>query len=150
MSIFIKEIEQMNAMYKLPNFKPQSLTHEPGWGPRQSVFLEKFKSILKEEIDEIDLVLDHCRFAQPIDILTELADLLGDLVVYCHSEAVKYGIPLDQVLRIIMQSNFSKLPDNGVPIYDERGKFQKDPKNYWKPESRIKSMLAYRFDSQEK
>lgn len=53
----------------------------------------------------------------------------------------KFGIPLDETLEIIMQSNFSKMGADGKPIYDERGKLQKGP-NYWKPEPRIAAMLA--------
>jgi predicted HAD superfamily Cof-like phosphohydrolase len=70
-----------------------------------------------------------------------LADLLGDIQVYAASEMAKFGLPLDQVLAIIMQSNFSKLGADGKPIYDERGKVQKGP-DYWKPEPKIKEMLA--------
>jgi predicted HAD superfamily Cof-like phosphohydrolase len=50
-------------------------------------------------------------------------------------------LPLDQVLAIIMQSNFSKLGADGLPIYDERGKVMKGP-NYWKPEPKIQAMLG--------
>lgn len=53
----------------------------------------------------------------------------------------KFGIPLDETLEIIMQSNFSKMGADGKPIDDERGKLQKGP-NYWKPEPRIAAMLA--------
>jgi predicted HAD superfamily Cof-like phosphohydrolase len=72
-----------------------------------------------------------------------LADLLGDIQVYCASEMAKFGLPLDEVLAIIMRSNFSKLGADGKPIYDERGKVQKGP-NYWKwkPEPKIKELLS--------
>jgi predicted HAD superfamily Cof-like phosphohydrolase len=69
-----------------------------------------------------------------------LADLLGDIQVYCASEMRKFGLPQDDVLSIIMQSNFSKLGADGKPIYDERGKVQKGP-GYWKPEPKISAML---------
>ena len=69
-----------------------------------------------------------------------LADLLGDLQVYCASEMTKFGLPLDGVLDVIMQSNFSKLGADGKPIYDERGKVLKGP-NYWKPEPKIHQLL---------
>ena len=70
-----------------------------------------------------------------------IADLLGDVIVYCRSEALKYGIPLEEVLSIIMDSNESKLGADGKPIYDANGKFLKGP-NYWKPEPKIKELLA--------
>jgi len=65
---------------------------------------------------------------------------LGDIQVYCASEMAKFGLPLDQILGIIMQSNLSKLGADGQPIYDERGKVQKGP-GYWKPEPAILTLL---------
>jgi predicted HAD superfamily Cof-like phosphohydrolase len=61
-------------------------------------------------------------------------------MVYCRSEALKYGLPLEDVLNVIMDSNASKLGADGKPIYDENGKFLKGP-NYWKPEPKIKTLL---------
>ena len=74
-------------------------------------------------------------------LLDSVQDLLGDVIVYCRSEAMKYGIPLEAVLDLIMDSNESKLGADGKPIYDENGKFLKGP-NYWKPEPQIKQLLA--------
>lgn len=65
---------------------------------------------------------------------------LGDVIVYCRSEALKYGFPLEEVLDIIMDSNESKLDAEGNPIYDVNWKFLKGP-NYWKPEPRIRDLL---------
>ena len=78
--------------------------------------------------------------ADPADVLVAIADLLGDVIVYCRSEALKYGLPLEEVLDVIMDSNESKLGADGKPIYDGNGKFLKGP-NYWKPEPRIKALL---------
>ncbi|MNL77051.1 hypothetical protein D3C87_2031310 [compost metagenome] len=61
--------------------------------------------------------------------------------MYCRSEALKYGLPLEEVLDIIMDSNESKLGIDGKPIYDENGKFLKGP-NYWKPEPKIEALLS--------
>ena len=63
--------------------------------------------------------------------------------VYSTSEALRHGIQLGDALKIIMQSNFSKLNEDGEPIYDERGKVMKGP-NYWKPEPKIEEMLKKR------
>jgi hypothetical protein len=83
-----------------------------------------------------------------LDILTDIADLMGDFQVYCGSEMKKFGIPQDPVLVIIMDSNFSKMGADGKPIYDENGKLQKGP-GYWKPEPRITQLLAsYPSDGQ--
>jgi predicted HAD superfamily Cof-like phosphohydrolase len=103
--------------------------------------LQAFKSILSEEINEIDEIIEAAQKQAPaIEVLTMLADLLGDIQVYCASEMAKFGLPLDEVLAIIMQSNFSKLGADGKPIYDERGKVQKGP-DYWKPEPKIQACL---------
>ena len=75
-----------------------------------------------------------------VDIAVAVADLLGDIMVYCRSEALKYGLPLEDVLDLIMDSNESKLGADGKPIYDANGKFLKGP-NYWKPEPKIKALL---------
>ena len=56
-----------------------------------------------------------------------LADLLRRyLGVLCFGNGEIWP-SIDQVLVIIMQSNFSKLGADGKPIYDERGKVMKGP-----------------------
>lgn len=149
-----KDFEAMilyfNGMYKLPVAPYPMLEAEAAWQAarlgkpaltiRSAIaqrFDDFFRVILeneRKEHEEIDL------FAPHIDILTELADLLGDIIVYCASEMARYGIPQKEVLRIIMDSNFSKLDANGNPIYDENGKVSKGP-FYWKPEPQIKALL---------
>ena len=138
MSSFAEDIKKFNGIYKLPvSAKP---TLEIGVSVIER--LNAFKNILSEELDEIDEIIEAAENQAPaLDILTMLADLLGDIQVYCASEMAKFGLPLDQVLAIIMQSNFSKLGADGKPIYDARGKVQKGP-NYWKPEPEIKALLA--------
>lgn len=75
------------------------------------------------------------------DVLTDIADWLGDIPVYCRSEAMKYGLPLEEVLEVIMGSNFTKLPSDGVPVHDANGKFLKDMTNFVPPEPAIKTIL---------
>lgn len=131
---FNDRIKIMNEMYRLPiNESPTLLS---GAVDR----LTKFKKILMDEASEIDDILPIVEQKLDIDALVAIADVLGDIVVYCRSEAMKYGIPLEAVLDIIMDSNESKLDANGNPIYDENGKFLKGP-NYWKPEPMIKVLL---------
>ena len=138
MSAFSKDIEKFNGIYKLPvSVKP---TLDVGVPVAER--LRAFKNILNEEIDEIDEIITTVEEGAPLlEVLTMLADLLGDIQVYCASEMAKFGLPLDEVLAIIMRSNFSKLGADGKPIYDERGKVQKGP-NYWKPEPKIKELLS--------
>lgn len=132
---FAKRIAEMNAMYKLPAHQSPVLAADP------AERLRRFKLTLLDEINEIDQIVNAVEGqADPLDVLVAVADLLGDVIVYCRSEALKYGIPLEEVLAIIMDSNESKLGADGEPIYDQNGKFLKGP-NYWKPEPKIKELL---------
>jgi len=125
----------MNVMYRLPIEKIPTLPINT------ADRLTKFKATLLDEVNEIDEIISAAsNQAADIDVLVALADLLGDIVVYCRSEALKYGIPLEDVLQVIMDSNESKLDEDGNPIYDANGKFLKGP-NYWKPEPKIRETL---------
>lgn len=132
---FALRIAAMNAMYKLPANDHPVL-------PEDIVGrLTGFKATLMDEVHEIDQIVAMARQGSPrIDLLVAMADLLGDIIVYCRSEALKYGLPLEEVLDVIMDSNESKLGADGKPIYDTNGKFLKGP-NYWKPEPKIKALL---------
>jgi predicted HAD superfamily Cof-like phosphohydrolase len=136
---FAERIALMNAMYRLP------ANDEPTVPGDVADRLQKFKSILTEELSEIDeIVALSLNQDSEIDVAVAIADLLGDIIVYCRSEALKYGLPLENVLDIIMDSNESKLGADGNPIYDANGKFLKGPK-YWKPEEKIKKLLQTRI-----
>lgn len=139
---FYKDIEKFNKIYKLPlNEKPTLLEVKR---------VRNFQNILAEEVEEggdlaakyEQIVAEKGRLDanDKLAILTEMADWLGDIVVYCASEAKRWGIPMEKVLAVIMQSNFSKLDAEGNPIYDERGKVMKGP-DYWKPEPKIREIL---------
>ena len=128
----------MNAMYKLPASSQPSLPADV------ADRLVKFKTTLIDEVHEIDDIVQLAKNGgNAADIAVAIADLLGDIMVYCRSEALKYGLPLEEVLDIIMDSNESKLDANGNPIYDANGKFLKGP-GYWKPEPKIKALLEAR------
>ena len=138
-TVFFSDIKKFNEIYKLPlNKKPTLLGIER---------LKNFKLILQEEVDEVDEIIkkyeelgDNLIEEKKVELLAELSDWLGDMVVYIASECAKHGLNLNKTLEIIMQSNFSKLGEDGKPIYDERGKIMKGP-NYWKPELKISEML---------
>ena len=133
---FADRIRAMNAMYKLP------AASKPTVPADVADRLRKFKSTLMDEVHEIDEIAATAESgAAPLDLAVAIADLLGDVIVYCRSEALKYGIPLEEVLSIIMDSNESKLGADGKPIYDANGKFLKGP-SYWKPEPKIKKLLG--------
>ena len=139
---FFSKIKEFNAMYKVDNHdKPNLLNVER---------LENFKKILSEEINEVDEIISKYKEIlnnksalekeEKLELLTHISDWLGDIIVYTASEARRFGIDINEVLKIIMESNFSKLGADGKPIYDERGKIMKGP-NYWKPEPKIKEFL---------
>jgi len=135
---FVRRIAAMNAMYKLP------ANDRPTLPQNVQERLVKFKATLLDEVHEIDeIVTLASNGGTRIDIAVAVADLLGDIIVYCRSEALKYGLPLEEVLDIIMDSNESKLDANGHPIYDGNGKFLKGP-NYWKPEPKIRALVEAR------
>lgn len=132
---FAGRIWDMNKMYELPiNLIPTV--------PNDVILkLQNFKKTITGEVIEINEIIDAANDTAPnLIILTMLADLLGDITVFCRSEALKYGIPLEDVLSIIMDSNASKLGVDGEPLYNEEGKFLKGP-NYWKPERKIAELL---------
>lgn len=135
---FAARIAAMNAMYKLP------ANDRPTLPPDTAERLGKFKATLMDEVHEIDEIVVLAKSGgSPADVAVAIADVLGDIIVYCRSEALKYGLPLEEVLDVIMDSNESKLGADGNPIYDANGKFLKGP-NYWKPEPRIKALLQSR------
>jgi len=150
---FMQDIVRMNKMFELPVNKSIQLDKD------LATKLYKLHNTLTDEVDELlDItgVLDKATFSKEgslvdgsktviypqvtIDHYVSLADLLGDMIVYCASEAVKHGIPIDDVLRAIMASQWSKLGANGEVIKDSNGKFLKGP-NYKPPEDGIKLVL---------
>ena len=133
---FKSRIRLMNSMYKLP------IKELPFIGGDVAERLVKFKATLLDEVNEIDDIVSMSRRGEDdLEIMVAIADLLGDVIVYCRSEAMKYGLPLEEVLNVIMDSNESKLGSDGNPIYDLNGKFLKGP-NYWKPEPQIRALLG--------
>jgi len=137
---FFENIKKFNDMYKMEsNDTPKNL------GPQR---LSDFVNILTEEIEEHVEVAKLMTMADAAcghnviheDAMVQLADLLGDIIVYTASEMRRWGIPAEQVLDVIMQSNFSKLQDDGTAKFDGRGKLMKSA-NYWKPENKIKDIL---------
>lgn len=134
---FVEQIMQMNATYAQP------VEDVPRLRPDPAAKLRRFKEILQDELNEVDDIIRVLESdgAPSEVVLTSIADWLGDIIVYCTSEMVKYGLPPLAVLQIIMASNFSKLDENGQPIMDASGqKFEKGP-NYWKPEPMIEDLL---------
>src|ERR1044071_1128103 len=103
--------------------------------------IQESEEIVRKVIAGTHMVDGELVAYEEIDFLTDMADWLGDLIVYEASEMAKYGIPQKETLRKIMQSNFSKNQEDGTTLYDENGKVQKGP-HYFKPEPQIKAMLS--------
>lgn len=135
-----------NGMYKLPVAPYPSLNF---LGEHPVTRLQKFKETLQNELNEVEDIIakfSATHYVFPLSkeeeakLLADIADWLGDIQIYCASEMAKFGIPINETLRIIMQSNFSKLQADGTVKYDENGKVEKGP-GYWKPEPLLKDML---------
>lgn len=151
---FEDHIIDFNKMYGLPALESPGIPRLPVFTADGSTsvrdqldqYLEKVYSIFSEELNEVDAIRMAVRNPERsmIDVLTELADWLGDLQVYCASEMRKFGLPVNETLAIIMASNMSKLGEDGKPIYDDRGKVLKGP-GYWRPEPKIAAMLKERM-----
>ena len=140
---FDESIYKFNQMYKLPLPELPTTAAVGDVKARMKGFMKTLSDELSEGADIVDKLEAG---ATEQEILTELADWLVDIQIYCASEMAKYGIPLALTQNIVMQSNFSKLGADGKPIYDEHGKVLKGP-GYWHPEPRISEMLSnYRKD----
>lgn len=147
MSEFATKIEKFNRMYGMPVAAAPVPAGAPVQGQSQLDRLENFGKILGKELDELKEVIELFKAGgDHLAAMTALADLLGDLQVYCASEEAKWGLPHDTVLSIIMDSNFSKMGADGNPIYDDQGKLQKGP-DYWKPEPKIYAALSGRVQA---
>ena len=135
---FSDRVKAFNAMYGLP------VGSVPTTAPTVEETLhrlQQFQKMLSKELTE-GLDIYEAVFAGKIsqhEYLVMLADWLGDIQVYCASEMVRHGLPMDAILNIIMDSNASKLGADGKPIVIE-GKVQKGP-GYWKPEPKISALL---------
>lgn len=136
---FANAIAAFNSMYKMPSNEHDNVA-------ASAARLRQFKKMILDEVSEIDLILEKLDnpdssngYPQKLNFMTDLADLLGDIQVFCASEMKRFNIPIDATLRIIMDSNFSKLQADGTALFVD-GKLQKGP-NYWKPEPMIEEML---------
>ena len=156
-SDFVSDLTRFNGMYRMQiSASPTLRIGETGPYKR----LIDFKKILHAELNEIDEIIEHVgrlehgcndyvdgtgqtQLCSSLGALTQLADLLGDIQVFCGSEMLKFGIPQDEVLAIIMLSNFSKLFPDGAH-FDDDGKLVKGP-DYWKPEPQISKALQNRW-----
>lgn len=142
---FSAKLLKFNALYMLPTSTVPCIpwVGDANASARTKTIerLKAFKRTLQDELNEVDEIVRRVEAGDPpVEILTELADWLGDIQVYCASEMLKYGLDRDVILGIIMGSNMSKLGADGKPIINDDGKVMKGP-NYWKPEPMIKLFI---------
>ncbi len=127
-----EDVKKFNEMYGLEcNEKVTYLGEEQ---------FKNFQSIIQEEIEEGHEILELMQEWDGKEAMIAMADWLGDLIVYCSTQARQCGIDLGPVVKIIMESNFSKLGKDGKPIKDERGKIEKGP-FFEPPEAKISAFL---------
>ncbi len=137
MMSFVDRIKKMNETFKLEsNDVPTNLGLDR---------LRAFKRVVADEVEEFDSVttVQLASFEIPTvhPDMAEIADCLGDIVVYVFSEARRWGIPLLDVLHIIMDSQDSKLVDGKPLMAPDGSKFIKGP-NFVPPEKRIAELLS--------
>ena len=93
--------------------------------------------LIAEELMELNDAFDNA------DIV-EIADALTDIIYVAAQQAVKWGLPIDALLREVQRSNMSKLGADGLPIYREDGKVLKGP-NFSEPQ--ISTVLVAKLDA---
>lgn len=142
MSKFQEQIKSFNRMYNLPcNDSPRL----PEGYQAAAQRISDFMNILLEELEEGNELIDKLAVVTPLpEILSEIADWLCDIQIYCASEMRKFGLDNDACLATIMRSNFSKLDEDGNPIYDSRGKVLKGA-NYWPPEPLLREQITHQM-----
>lgn len=80
--------------------------------------------------------------------MVALADTLVDIMVYATSEMVRWGIPIEDCLNAVMESQVTKLDTNGQPVKSpDNAKFIKGP-YFQPPEPKIEEILQS-FTEQE-
>lgn len=137
MSNVFDTIKEFNQFYGLPCPAKPTLMEVGSVNQR----IVGFTKTMRDELDEGLEILDKLNAGAPdLEVLTDLSDWTMDLAVYALSEAVKFGIPTERVLEVIMESNFSKKQADGSVLKDEHGKVCKGPA-YWKPEPMISTIL---------
>lgn len=137
---FQSQIRSFNKMYKLECEESPKLPHGYQNAAKR---ISDFMDILQEELEEGTAIIDQLQNVAPIqEVLAQIADWLGDIQVYCASEMRKFGLDNDATLGIIMASNFSKLDEDGNPIYDSRGKVLKGT-NFFPPEPELRELIHY-------
>lgn len=136
MKTFLNRIAVMNDVFNLPS--------NPTPTDQGNTRINQIIKVLHDEVSELEEALYMKEGS--IERFIAIADCLGDLNVYIRSEALRWGLPHEEILDAIMDSQDSKLVD-GKPLMAEDGsKFIKGP-NYVAPEPRIQAILEKYIDA---
>ena len=89
--------------------------------------------LIKEEAAEFVEAAEEC-FADPENMhrREDLLKELSDVVFVCYQFAAAFNLDLDKAMRLVFESNMSKLDEQGNPIFRADGKVLKGP-NYAPP-----------------
>lgn len=90
-------------------------------------------NFIEEELEELREAIEN-------NDLVEILDAVGDLAYLVYGTAVEYGFDLDDIVKIIHESNMSKLDVDGRAIVNTEGKVTKGP-NYFPPTPKIREYL---------
>ena len=123
------QVTQFNETYNVPMASKPTLPTE--------YEATLCNDLIAEELMELNDAFDNA------DIV-EIADALTDIIYVAAQQAVKWGLPIDALLREVQRSNMSKLGADGLPIYREDGKVLKGP-NFSEPQ--ISTVLVAKLDA---
>jgi len=123
------QVTQFNETYNVPMASKPTLPTE--------YEATLCNDLIAEELMELNDAFDNA------DIV-EIADALTDIIYVAAQQAVKWGLPIDALLREVQRSNMSKLGADGLPIFREDGKVLKGP-DFSEP--RIAQILVDKLDS---
>ena len=143
---FTSDVKTMNQLMQVPCNPVTSVPTEDR--------LTKFINILKEEVQEgyevieaievfnsTEFKSDEARIAAHANILALLSDWLVDIQVYAESEMFRHGLSPDFSKDVVMASNFTKLGEDGKPVWRHDGKFMKGP-NFIPPEPALQELYV--------
>ena len=122
----------------------------------EHVFLEEVQELLKA-LEFYEQVVEFYRGSENvpenirIDILTEVLDAHGDILVTLFGLSQAMGMPILEAFDIIHESNMSKLGEDGKPIYypeghEKAGKVAKGP-NYFDPKDKLRELIKEKLDA---
>lgn len=137
MKSLAERIHRMNTVFQLPT--NNTLTDQ---GEER---LEQFVRVFKNEITELEDVYVQEDDKRTVDFVA-LADCFADLQVYLKSEAQRWGIPLDDITHLVLDSQDSKLVDGKPLMAPDNSKFIKGP-DYQPPEKKIAEKLITHFNN---